>query len=171
MTSMAGRTLLLVRHAKSDWDTGVPDHERPLNGRGRREAPELGRRLAAARLRPDLVVCSDAVRAEQTWQLAAAAWPSPPRTRVDGRLYDASRSQVLAVLNETSDDVRTLACVGHEPTSSALATLLARAAEPEAAGALAAGLKTACAAVLTFVGGWSGLEPETCRLTAVVAPR
>ncbi len=168
---MMGRTVLLVRHAKSDWAAGAPDHERPLNERGRREAPELGRRLAAARLRPDLVVCSDAVRAEETWQLAAAAWPSAPPMRLDHRLYDASRSEVLAVLTETPDDVRTLACVGHEPTSSALVAVLARAAEEEAAQALAAGLKTACAAVLTFVGGWGGLEPGTCRLTAVVAPR
>ncbi len=118
------------------------------------------------------MVCSDAVRAEQTWHLAAAAgWPAPPPMRVDGRLYDASRSEVLAVLTETPDDVHTLACVGHEPTSSALVALLARTADPDAAQGLAAGLKTACAAVLTFVGGWAGLEPGTCRLTALVTPR
>jgi phosphohistidine phosphatase len=165
------RTLIVVRHAKSDWDAGAPDHERPLNARGRREAPELGRRLAAAGLRPDLVVCSDATRAQQTWQLAASAWPDPPALRVEGRLYDASRSEVLAVVNQTPDQVTTLACVGHEPTSSAFAGVLAGAAEPEAATLLAAGLKTACAAVLTFDGSWSTLEPGTARLSAVVAPR
>jgi phosphohistidine phosphatase len=168
---VTARTLLIVRHAKSDWEAGAPDHERPLNGRGRREAPELGRRLSRAGLRPDLVVCSDAARAQETWRLAAAAWSDAPPVRVDGRLYDASRSEVLAVLTETPDEVATLACVGHEPTSSALAAVLTGSAEPAAAEQLAGGLKTACAVVLTFDGAWAGLEPGTCRLSAVVSPR
>ncbi len=165
------RTLLVVRHAKSDWAAGAPDHERPLNDRGRREAPELGRRLAAAGLRPDLVVCSDATRAQQTWQLASSAWPDPPPVQVEPRLYDASRSEVLDVIHETPADVQTLACVGHEPTSSALAALLTDEADAEAARTLTAGLKTACAAVLTFDGEWADLEPSSARLAAVVSPR
>ena len=168
---MATRSLLIVRHAKSDWEAGAADHERPLNARGRREAPELGERLARAGLRPDLVVCSDAARAQETWRLAAAAWPDPPPVRVDGRLYDAGRSEVLAVITETPDDVRTLACVGHEPTSSALAALLAGGAEPGVAEQLAAGLKTACAAVLTFDREWSAVEPGTGHLSALISPR
>jgi phosphohistidine phosphatase len=165
------RTLLVVRHAKSDWDTGAPDHERPVNDRGQREAPRLGELLAEAGLRPDLVVCSDATRAQQTWELAAEAWSDPPPVQVDGRLYDASRSEVLAVVTETPDDVSVLACVGHEPTSSALVAVLAGSADDEAAAALAGGLKTACAAVLTFDGGWRDLEPGVARLVQVVSPR
>jgi phosphohistidine phosphatase len=165
------RTLLVVRHAKSDWAAGAPDHERPLNDRGRREAPELGRRLADAGLRPDLVVCSDATRAQQTWQLASSAWPDPPPVQVEPRLYDASRSEVLDVIHETPAEVQTLACVGHEPTSSALAALLTGEADAEAARTLTAGLKTACAAVLTFDGEWVDLEPSSARLAAVVSPR
>jgi phosphohistidine phosphatase len=168
---VAERTLLIVRHAKSDWEAGAPDHERPLNARGRREAPELGRRLAAAGLRPDRVICSDAVRALETWGLAAAAWPDPPALLADSRLYDASRSEVLAVITETTDDVTTLACVGHEPTSSALATVLTGSSEPEVAEQLAAGLKTACAVVLTFDRPWSAVEPGSGHLVALVAPR
>jgi phosphohistidine phosphatase len=165
------RTLLVVRHAKSDWAAGAPDHERPINNRGRREAPELGRVLAGAGLRPDLVVCSDATRAQQTWQLASTAWADPPPVQVEPRLYDASRSEVLAVINETPDEVSVLACVGHEPTSSALAGLLTGSADPEAAKTLAAGLKTACAAVLAFDGAWSELELGVGALVRVVSPR
>jgi phosphohistidine phosphatase len=165
------RTLLIVRHAKSDWESGAPDHLRPLNARGRREAPKLGRRLEAAGLRPDLVVCSDATRARQTWGLVTKAWPDPPPVRLDPRLYDASRSEVLAVINEVPDDVATLACVGHEPTSSALAAVLTADAEPGVAEELAAGLKTARAVVLTFTGSWSSLEPGTAHLVSVVGPR
>lgn len=168
---MVERRLLIVRHAKSDWSAGAPDHERPLNPRGRQEAPELGRRLAAAGLRPDLVLCSDATRAQHTWQLASTAWPDPPSVVVDPRLYDTSRSRVVDVIQETPADVLTLACVGHEPTSSALAALLSGEADPDAARALAAGLKTACAAVLAYDGDWAALEPGAARLVAVVSPR
>jgi phosphohistidine phosphatase len=168
---MTARTLLVVRHAKSDWDTAAPDHERPINARGRREAPRLGRLLKAAGLRPDRVVCSSATRAQQTWRLASSAWPDPPPVEVEPRLYDASRSGVLAVINETDDDVSVLACVGHEPTSSALVSALTGSADDEAAATLSAGLKTACAAALTFDGRWSDLEPGVARLVRVVSPR
>jgi phosphohistidine phosphatase len=168
---MTARTLLVVRHAKSDWDTAAPDHERPINTRGQREAPELGRLLAAAGLLPDLVVCSDATRAQQTWQLASSAWSDPPPVRLEPRLYDASRSEVLAVVNETAGSVGVLACVGHEPTSSALVAVLAGSADAAAAQALSGGLKTACAAVLTFDGPWAELEPGAARLVRLVSPR
>jgi phosphohistidine phosphatase len=168
---MTARTLLVVRHAKSDWGTAEADHERPINARGRREAPRLGRLLNEAGLRPDHVVCSSATRAQQTWQLASSAWPEPPPVSVDERLYDASRSEVLAVINETGDDVSVLACVGHEPTSSGLVTVLSGSADAEAAATVSAGLKTACAAVLTFDGRWADLEPGVAHLLRVVSPR
>jgi phosphohistidine phosphatase len=168
---MTERTLLIVRHAKSDWAAGAPDHERPLNARGLREAPRLGELLAGLGLQPDLVICSDATRARQTWALAASAWVDAPPVRIDARLYDASRSEVLDVITETPKDVQILACVGHEPTSSALAAVLAGSADEKAAQALSDGLKTASAAVLTLAGTWAGLEAGTARLTTVVSPR
>ena len=62
-----GRTLVIVRHAKSSWDYDVDDHERPLSARGRRDAEALGRLLSQRSLRPDLVFCSTATRTRQTW--------------------------------------------------------------------------------------------------------
>jgi phosphohistidine phosphatase len=169
---MPARTLLLIRHAKSDWAAGAPDHERPLNARGRREAPALGRRLAELGLRPDLVVCSDATRAQQTWALAAAVWPDRPPVLVEPRLYDASRSEVLDVITGTSPDVHVLACVGHEPTTSALASVLADTdSDPAVVRDLAAGLKTACAVVLEVGHTWQRLEVGGARMTAIVSPR
>jgi phosphohistidine phosphatase len=168
---MTERTLLIVRHAKSDWAAGAPDHERPLNTRGLREAPQLGELLGGLGLQPDLVICSDATRARQTWALAASAWVDAPPVRIDARLYDASRSEVLDVINQTPDDVQILACVGHEPTSGALAAALAGSSDEGAAQTLSRGLKTASAAVITFAGTWAGLEVGAARLTAVVSPR
>src|ERR671921_212111 len=64
------RTLVLVRHAKSSWDLDVDDHERPLSGRGRRDAVAIGQELAKRGIRPDLVLCSTAVRTRETWEEA-----------------------------------------------------------------------------------------------------
>ena len=69
------RTLVPVRHAKSSWDYDVDDHERPLSGRGRRDAEALGQLLSQRSLRPDLVFCSTATRTRQTWGTQRQAVP------------------------------------------------------------------------------------------------
>ena len=68
------KTLLLLRHAKSSWDNSeLADHDRPLNGRGRRDAPRMGQLLAQHDLTPDLIVTSAARRAATTAELVALA--------------------------------------------------------------------------------------------------
>lgn len=116
------RQLLLLRHAKSDWNTDYGrDHERPLNPRGEAAARLLGRALVAADLVPDVVRTSTAVRARTTVELAAEAggW-SCPIHRTD-RLYDASPDAVLTLLHEEPASTTTLLLAGHEPTTSAVA--------------------------------------------------
>src|SRR5262245_46601501 len=96
---MPGRcTLVVVRHAKSDWSHGLPDHERPLAARGRRDAPAIGGWLAGHVGPVDLVLCSPAWRARQTWQLAAARLDPAPPVRQDDRLYGATPTELLTVL-------------------------------------------------------------------------
>src|SRR6266508_2923118 len=95
--SVSERTLLVLRHAKSDWPDGVPDAERPLAGRGRREAPLVGRWLRESGHIPDLVVCSPALRARQTWELVAGELGEAgeaPEVRFDERVYDEPASQL-----------------------------------------------------------------------------
>ena len=70
---MTDHLLYLLRHAKSDWDETLTDHDRPLASRGVRDATAAGRLLAVPGWRPDLVLCSTAVRTVQTWQRASAA--------------------------------------------------------------------------------------------------
>src|SRR6266700_6314858 len=89
MSGGAGRKLVLLRHAKSAWPD-VPDHERPLARRGRRDAPGAGAWLRRAGYLPDLVVCSTARRARETWQLAAAELGASPPVRFEPRVYQAS---------------------------------------------------------------------------------
>src|ERR1700744_695336 len=91
VTEDVDRRLVLLRHAKSDWPD-VADHERPLAKRGRRDAPVVGRWLGASGYTPDAVVCSTALRARQTWELAsaalaAAASGASPVVRYESRVY------------------------------------------------------------------------------------
>src|SRR4051794_15180753 len=94
------RTLLLLRHAKSNWDaTGLDDHERPLNKRGVRDAPVMGSYIEAEGLRPELVLCSDAVRARATLTLVLQALgPPAPEVRYEPRLYLAEPAAIVEVL-------------------------------------------------------------------------
>src|SRR5262249_60816733 len=90
------RTLLLLRHAKSDWSTEEPDERRPLSKRGRRDAPAAGRWLAEHAPPLDLVVCSTAIRAQRTWALAGAELDPAPNMVPDERLYAAPAAPLPA---------------------------------------------------------------------------
>lgn len=152
------RTLVIVRHAKSDRDVPGPDHDRPLNARGRREAPLLGEWLVRHVGPPDLVLCSSALRAQQTWELASSAYDVPPPVEIDDRIYDDGVQGVLSVLAGVSSGVRTLVTVGHEPTGSVLVHRLAGSGSaPDALREMEDGFRTACAAVLRTPASWNEL--------------
>ena len=87
---MAEHTLILLRHAKSDWSGFEADHDRPLARRGRRQAPEAGRWLAGNVDRIDLAVVSTATRARTTWDLVAEELDQPPHARYDDDAYMAA---------------------------------------------------------------------------------
>ena len=167
----AGRTVLLVRHAKSDQHVGGADHDRPLNPRGRRDAPALGGWLDEHAPPIDLVLCSSARRAQETWQLASENMRDVPRAEVRTSLYLASPQAVLQQLRELADDVRVVAVVGHEPTQSALVDMLAGEADPVATQCLSDGFTTAAVATLTMARPWTALGPRTCRLAGFAVPR
>ena len=95
------RQVVLLRHAKSAWPRhGVPDHERPLAGKGRRNAQATGAWFATEGLRPQVVLCSDAVRARHTWEIISASIKgSRPKIRVRPDLYGADPQDVLDLLH------------------------------------------------------------------------
>lgn len=111
------KRLLLMRHAKSDWtDAVLEDHDRPLNDRGRRDAPRMGRLLAAEGLVPDLVVCSTAVRARQTLEgLAAGGGLGEAAVVHEASLYLASPGTILAVARAAVGDAGAAGDAGGEP--------------------------------------------------------
>lgn len=113
--------LVLLRHAKSDWSAGVPDDQRPLAPRGRRQAPVAGEWLAAHHPAIDLAVVSPARRAQETWSLVAGCLPAPAPVEVDERIYDGWLQAVVAGLDPALEVV---ALVGHNPDVEELVTSL-----------------------------------------------
>lgn len=104
-----------MRHAKSDWGAGAPDHERPLNRRGRRSAKAIGRMLADMGEIPDLVYTSTALRARSTIELAAEAGDWDAEIELKDELYGTSPDGAMRVVSG-APDVPSLMLVGHQPT-------------------------------------------------------
>lgn len=116
-------TLALVRHAKSDWDDpSVPDHDRPLNARGRRDAPRMAALLAARPWRPSVILTSTALRATTTAAAFAAALDVPLR-EVAG-LYGADAQTLLDTVRAAGSDIM---IVAHDPGLSVLGSHLSDA--------------------------------------------
>lgn len=115
------RRLILIRHAKSDYPSGVADHDRPLNERGMQDAPAIGWWLDA-HLRSDgsdpLVLVSSARRAQLTWRLASESLSDRWRSRTERtepRIYEAPAARLVAIIDEIPDSLTTLVLVGHNP--------------------------------------------------------
>lgn len=110
------KTLLVLRHAKSSWDAPArDDHERPLNKRGRRDAPRMGELVREYGLMPDLVICSDAVRARLTAEAMAEAAQYAGKIVLDEHLYLATAEDLLSRLRRVPQNAGTVMIVGHNP--------------------------------------------------------
>ena len=132
MASTPTRRLVLLRHAKSAWPD-LTDHDRPLAGRGRGDAPAIGRWLRETGCVPDLVWCSTAERATQTWQLAAAELGADPPVSYEPRMYGATGGELANLVRQAPPRAKTLLLVGHNPGIQELAVTLS-AADGDTAG-------------------------------------
>jgi phosphohistidine phosphatase len=110
------KTLFLLRHAKSSWQNeGQPDSERPLNERGKRAAPLIGKFMRQQKMRPDLILCSPAERARQTIALVGAAAAFKAELRYDERIYAATAARLFAVVSQIDESACRVLIVGHNP--------------------------------------------------------
>jgi phosphohistidine phosphatase len=187
VASDATRRLILLRHAKSDWPD-LPDRDRPLAKRGRRDAPRIGRWLREHGYQPDVAVVSAATRTRQTWDLVAPELGGSPAVHFEPRAYAASALTLLYLAQELPARYRTALLIGHNPGLSELATSLAAPPEsdtatdpPESDRATGPAVKdngprsvislpTAAVAVFEFTGDWPSLTPGHARLINLTTP-
>jgi len=158
------RRLVLVRHAQAA--AGPVDADRPLTASGLRRAAAIGAELDRAGLVPDHVLVSPARRAVQTWE-TAGGMPAV----VDPRVYDNTVEALLAAIQDTPEEVRTVVLVGHNPSIGALVAALDDGdGDPAARRAAEAGFPTGGVAVFTVATSFATLGPGAARLDAVTVP-
>jgi phosphohistidine phosphatase len=147
------KTLLILRHAKSSWNnSALDDHERPLNARGKQDAPRIARLARDKGLAPELILSSDAVRAHLT--AAAMADAVGGQLLLDARLYHAAAADILAIVPGVArDNAGTVMIVGHNPGLEQLVAQLT--------GEWESLPTTALVQIDLAITGWSELDPAT----------
>ena len=163
---MPVKTLVLVRHAKSSWkDAALADRDRPLNQRGKRDAPEMGNKLADLVGAPDLIVSSPAARAIATARIVADAVGYPvDGIREDERIYEASAAEILEVIRELDDERDRVFLFGHNPGLTDLVNALSEPAIDNlpTSGVVELGLAA---------DRWAEISRATVRRAAFITPK
>lgn len=157
------KRLIVVRHAKATHKPGFADFDRPLTKRGRRDAKAAGEWLGRSGFVPGLVVCSPALRTEQTWDGLAAVLPGGDGIEVwpERGLYAASADGVLDVIGATPDEVKALLVVGHNPAAQDVVASLT--------GSAGLAFPT-CAIAVLGVQSWARLVPGAGTADALWTP-
>ncbi|MCC7078120.1 MAG: histidine phosphatase family protein [Acidimicrobiia bacterium] len=166
------RTLLLLRHAKSDWgDPDVADHDRPLNARGRRACTVVRDHLTSSDPEPSLVLCSTSTRTRETLGGILTAWSGAQTIRFLPGLYGADATGILHALHRVDADMASVLVVAHNPGIGDLAAGLAGVTSGEAGARIAAKFPTAALAVFETEVPWESLRAGTATLVDFFTPR
>jgi len=167
------KRLLLLRHAKSAQVARMRDHARPLEPRGIWAAETLAEHCAKRLKAVDVALCSSAIRARETLRLVERHLPPSCKSALDDGLYMADRLELMKRLRCVDDRFQTALLVGHEPGLTDLAeAVCAGRGNGKALRRLAKGLKTSSLATIDLpIESWTGLEPGTGRLRAVIRPK
>ncbi|MEM8882435.1 MAG: histidine phosphatase family protein [Planctomycetota bacterium] len=157
------RELLVLRHAKSAWDTDASsDFERPLSKRGRKAAPRMGRWIRENDLQPDFVLASTALRVRQTVHALLPELDREPPVVWEDTIYEASIAELLTLLSACPPDHRRVLLVGHNPGLESLVAHLSGRAHL---------FPTAALAHFTLPSNWSTLMEGAGSLDALIRPR
>ncbi len=165
------RELLIMRHAKSAWDTDAPtDFDRPLAKRGLKAAPRMGKWIRRQGLVPDHIICSPARRAQQTVHLACKGMKiDKNKIKWDPTIYGADTQDFLAILAKVPKSVQRAMLVGHNPGLEFLFGYLH--VMPEGSPYEDALIKTATVVALEMPDDWSSLPGGCARLIKRKNPR
>ena len=121
------KTIFLLRHAKSSWDDPrLNDLDRPLASRGIKSSKKIGKYLKKNKLTPDIVYCSSATRAKQTWELVNRIVEKKKNVKYINKLYMANSSDFMDVIKKTDNDFKSLMLVSHNPGIESIAIELSK---------------------------------------------
>jgi len=157
------KTLLILRHGKSDWGQPIPDHDRPLTGRGKRAAVRMGEEIRDRDLVPDLILSSTAKRARATAKRAKKACGYEGQTIKAAELYLSGVVGHLEVLSEVGPSHPRVLIVGHNPDLEDLVH--------ELTGAAIAMPTAALACIDLELDSWAGVARAKGTLRFVLSPR
>jgi len=158
------KTLLLLRHAKSDWDdSSQRDFDRPLASRGLRDAPTIGNALRKRSPLPELIISSPAARAKATVEAVVTAAKLTTRLQFDEAIYGATSAELLKLIRRLPDNSSCALLVGHNPGFEDLVGRLTGSPERMPTAALAC--------VEFLIDHWEDVEDGRGRLVSLLTPK
>ena len=165
------RRLFLIRHAKAEPASGHNDYERALTDRGRADARRIATVLGARDMLPETLIHSGALRAMQTAEILASQWPRRVELQEELGLYDANQSMLFARTRALSDQVESVAFVGHNPGVGDLATALAGYGAAPELRRMTAKFPTGSVAVIDFeIAAWTEVDRKGGQLSLFLTP-
>ncbi len=157
------KKILIMRHAKSDWSDGsLRDFDRPLNDRGNKAAPLIGREIKKLGITPELIISSPALRARMTAEAVAENCEYKRDIIWNDSFYFGYTSEVINAIKNLDDTVESVMIFGHNPTWSTVAELLSGEN---------ISMKTADVVVMEFEGKWKKVDKYKCKLVDYLSPK
>jgi len=165
------KSLHLLRHAKSSWkDPGLNDHDRPLNKRGRQTAKMMAAYFRRAKIAPDLVICSTAVRAQQTLDPIIKATKKPPKIVLVRGIHEGAQRTLWEQLWNLPESAKSVLLIGHNPALQDLALELAHT-DLKLLSSAGGKFPTGAMASFRFDGAWKALAPHGALLASFITPK
>lgn len=167
--------LILLRHAKSSWsDPALPDHDRPLNARGRHAAKQMADALISRNYRPDAIICSTALRTRKTLMPLLYLLDGTVQLTITRALYDAQADHypgIIAAAAHKAGSPKTMLLIGHNFAIQDAALLLAKDDDTKSFQALKNKFPSGAAAVLDFETNLTEISANSGRLVDYLRPR
>ena len=164
------KTILLMRHSKSEWEEDVSDFERSLTGRGRNDSPLMGKFLLKCGKMPLLIISSPAKRAKETAELLSRSCRYRKKIEFNDALYENSPGEIIKILQKIDDEIDTAMVIGHNPSiEEATKKLCFRETK-----SIESGIKFPTSAIVCLeveIESWSELYPGNCTMAWFVTPK
>jgi len=158
------KRLHLIRHAKSSWkEIGLADYDRPLNKRGKRNAPFIAQYLSNEGVMADFIISSPAKRTKMTTDVLHVCYPEVPILYCEA-LYEASLRDILGVLHGIPEQMKNVFLIGHNPGFNSVADHLIK-------GGFGANIPTMGVVSITFKGPWCDIREDAGRLERFIYPK